>query len=171
MNYIKISKCDIANGPGVRCVLWVSGCRCNCPGCHNPETHDFAAGQLFSQAAYDEISEILSRPFISGITISGGNPTDIANIDEVSRLAERIKADFPDKTIWVYSGYYIEEFRLSYPKRDAAAKLLRNIDVLVDGPFIQEARDITLKFRGSRNQRLIDVPKTIAAGHVVEWEE
>lgn len=177
MNYIKISKCDIANGPGVRCVLWVSGCRLACPGCHNPETHDFNAGQPFDEAAYQKIREIMNRPFIDGITLSGGHPLDPNNVEEVCGIVERLREEFHDtKTIWLYSGYEWETFSdilsdsVSYGDT-YIYRLISNCDVVVDGPYVESQRDITLKFRGSRNQRLIDVKKTIAENRVVLWEE
>lgn len=171
MNYIKIDKCDIANGPGVRCVLWVSGCRVDCPNCHNPQSHAFDAGQPFDEAVYRQIKEILSRPFIDGITISGGNPTDPYNIPPLCELVERLRADFHDtKTIWLYSGYYINAFEGCTPD-SSVTRLISNCDVMVDGPYIESERDITLKFRGSRNQRLIDIKKTIEQNKIVLWEE
>lgn len=176
MNYIKLSKCDIANGPGVRCVLWVSGCRHFCPGCQNPETHDFEAGQLFNEDTYQQIKEVVSRPFIDGFTLSGGDPTDPKNLETVCEIVERLRKDFHDtKTIWLYSGYEFETFFDILKGKESCEntfiyRLITNCDVVVDGPYVKTQRDITLKFRGSRNQRLVDVKKTVAAGHVIEWE-
>ena len=161
MNYHKIEKTSIANGPGVRCVLWVSGCNCKCKGCHNPETWDFDSGQPFDDAAKQELFDVLSKPWIQGITFSGGNPLDTPY--PIFSLANEIKSTFPDKDIWLYSGYTYEQLCQSREK----FKVLTAIDVLVDGPYIESQRDITLPFRGSKNQRIIDVKKTLQQNEVV----
>lgn len=161
MNYHKIEKTSIANGPGVRCVLWVSGCNCKCKGCHNPETWDFDSGQPFDDAAKQELFDVLSKPWIQGITFSGGNPLDTPY--PIFSLAQEIRKKFPDKNIWLYSGYTYEQICQSREK----FKVLTAIDVLVDGPYIESQRDITLPFRGSKNQRIIDVKKTLQQNEVV----
>ena len=162
MNYIKITKNDIANGPGVRCVLWVAGCDLHCVGCHNPSTWDFNAGQPFNANAKNELFEILSKPYIQGLSISGGHPLDSHNLEDVLALVKEVKTKFPAKDIWLYTGYLYEE--LYYRE---ISRILLYIDVLVDGPYIEEQRDITLTFRGSRNQRLIDVKETLKQGKVI----
>ena len=164
MNYIKITKNDIANGPGVRCVLWVAGCKLHCDGCHNPQTWDFNAGKLFDENAKNELFETLSKPYIQGVTFSGGNPMD--NPYEIFLLAKEIKERFPNKDIWLYSGYTYEQICLVRER----FKVLCYIDVLVDGPYIDEQRDITLRFVGSSNQRIINVKTTLAAQKVVLYE-
>lgn len=166
MNYIKITKCDIANGLGVRVVLWVSGCSLHCKECHNPETWDFCAGESFDDAAKEELFDALSKPWVKGITLSGGHPLEPQNSDAVYELLREIKQKFPNKDIWLYTGYHLnwEDFR--YPSR--ICHLLALCDVIVDGPFILEQRDLTLPFRGSCNQRLIDVHQSIEEAHICE---
>lgn len=162
MNYIKITKNDIANGPGVRCVLWVVGCDLRCKNCQNPSTWDFNSGKLFDRNAKEELFQALNKPYIQGLTISGGHPLALKNFDTVLNLAKEVKSKFPTKDIWLYTGYTYEE--LYYRK---ISRILLYIDVLVDGPYIEEQRDITLKFRGSRNQRLIDVKETLKQGKII----
>ena len=160
MNYHKIEKHSIANGTGIRCVLWCSGCLLHCKGCQNPQTWCFNGGKPFTLDTKDELFDTLSKPYIQGITFSGGNPLD--NFSEVLELCEEIKEEFPTKDIWLYTGYTYEEL---YYKE--ISRILLYIDVLVDGPYIEEQRDITLPWRGSRNQRVIDVKKTLEQGRVV----
>ena len=148
MNYIKITKNDIANGPGVRCVLWVAGCKVHCRGCHNPQTWDFNSGKLFDENAKNELFTTLNKPYIQGITFSGGNPTD--NPYEIFLLAKEIKEKFPNKDIWLYSGYTYEQIRQVKER----FKILYYVDALIDGPYIDSQRDISLKWRGSSNQRI-----------------
>ena len=161
MNYIKITKNDIANGPGVRCVLWVAGCKLHCNGCHNPQTWSFNAGKPFDEVTKSELFETLNKPYIQGVTFSGGNPLD--NPYEIFLLAKEIKERFPNKDIWLYSGYTYEQIC----QVREIFKVLFYIDVLVDGPYIEEQRDITIAFRGSRNQRLIDVKETLKQGKII----
>ena len=161
MNYIKITKNDIANGTGVRVVLWCAGCKLHCKGCHNPQTWDFRAGKIFDDKAKDELFEALNKPYIQGITFSGGNPLD--NPYPIFLLAKEIKEKFPDKDIWLYSGYTYEQICQVRER----FKVLLYVDVLVDGSYIEEQRDIMLKFRGSKNQRLIDVKKTLEQGTII----
>lgn len=161
MNYLGIDKASISNGPGVRVVLWVAGCKIHCKGCQNPESWDFRAGKLFDENAKQELFNALDKPYIRGITISGGNPLDQSN--EIFLLVCEITKKFPTKDVWLYSGYTYEELRHSREKM----KALCGVDVLVDGPYIEEQRDITLKFRGSKNQRLIDVKETLKQAKIV----
>ena len=161
MNYIKITKNDIANGPGVRCVLWVAGCELHCRGCHNPSTWDFNAGKPFDEKAKHELFEVLSKHYIQGITFSGGNPLERPY--EIFLLTKEIKEKFPNKDIWLYSGYTYEQICQVRER----FKVLCYIDVLVDGPYIEEQRDISLAFRGSRNQRLINVSETLKQGKII----
>lgn len=166
MNYIKITKCDIANGLGVRVVLWVSGCSLHCKECHNPETWDFCAGKPFDDIAKKELFDALSKPWVKGITLSGGHPLEPENSGTVYELLREIRQKFPNKDVWLYTGYHLnwEDFR--YPSR--ICHLLALCDIIVDGPFILEQRDLTLPFRGSRNQRLIDVSQTLEEAHICE---
>ena len=159
MNYHKIEKTSIANGTGIRVVLWVSGCSLHCKGCQNPKTWDLSSGKLFDEDAKKELFEALDKPYIQGITFSGGHPLENENITEVYSLCKEIKDKFPTKDIWLYTGYQFEDIN-SY-------LIMQYIDVLVDGRYIDEQRDITLKWRGSQNQRVIDVKETLKQGKIV----
>lgn len=160
MNYHNIDHCDMLNGEGVRVSLWVSGCSLHCKGCQNPQTWCFDSGIPFDQEAKEELYNALNQHYIQGITFSGGNPLD--NFSEVLELCKEIKEKYPTKDIWLYTGYTYEEL---YYKE--ISRILLYIDVLVDGPYIEEQRDITLPWRGSKNQRVIDVQKTLEQGKVV----
>ena len=162
MNYMKIDKTSIGNGLGCRCVLWVNGCSLNCYNCHNKEAQDFDAGKLFDERAKQFLFERLSKPYIKGLSISGGHPLDPHNFEDVFALVKEVKEKFPNKDIWLYTGYLYEE--LYYRE---ISRILLYIDVIVDGPYIAEQRDITLAFRGSHNQRLIDVKETIKQGKII----
>ncbi|MFR8088178.1 MAG: anaerobic ribonucleoside-triphosphate reductase activating protein [Lachnospirales bacterium] len=163
MRYHDITKCDMKNGDGLRTVLWVAGCSHRCPGCHNPITWDPNDGIPFDQAAKEEIFEELSRDYISGITLSGGDPLFPGNRDTVAELIYEIKEKFPEKTIWLYTGYLWEDVK------DLPG--ISQVDVLVDGPYVEVLRDTTLHWKGSSNQRVIDVPSTLRAGQVILWDE
>ena len=167
MNYIKVTKNDIANGIGVGCVLWVSGCDIHCKNCHNQSTWDFNSGQLFTEDTMQEILLTLTKPYISRFTISGGHPLDPHNAPEVLKIVKRVKMVFPNKDIWIYSGYTWEDII----QNDTLKEILKYTDVLVDGAYIDELRDISLAFRGSSNQRIIDVQKTLYSNEVVLWQE
>ena len=158
MNYMYIDKSSISNGLGFRVVLWCSGCTMNCKGCHNPQAHNFHSGQLFDDEAKAFLFNQLNKPYIKGITLSGGNPLERPY--EIFLLVKEIKEKFPNKDIWLYSGYTYEQICQVREK----FKVLCYVDVLVDGPYIDEQRDITLAFRGSKNQRLIDVKETLKQG-------
>ena len=149
MNYAEIKKVDIANGPGVRVSLFVSGCRNHCKGCFNPETWDFDYGRPFTRATEDEIIEALRPSWIQGLSILGGEPTEEENAAVLIPFLKRVRAVLPDKDIWLYSGYTYEVLR--------DKEILTLADVLVDGPFLLEQKDAGLVFRGSRNQRIIDL--------------
>ena len=161
MNYIKINEYDVANGPGVRVSLWVSGCSIKCKGCHNPETWDFYAGHTWNNYAMNALKKALSADFIQGITFTGGHPLDPNNIEEVYKIIKKIKKEFPNKDIWLYTGYPLTIKDFDKNHSSTFNNIIKNCDVIVDGPFIQGEKDITLKWRGSRNQRVIDVKKTI----------
>lgn len=162
MNYMKIEKVSIGNGLGCRYVLWCSGCSIRCEGCFNPETWDFNAGKPFDEKAKQFLFEQLSKPYIKGLTISGGHALEPENFETIMHLVKEVKTKFPTKDIWLYTGYLYEE--LYY--RDIS-RILLYIDVLVDGPYIEEQRDISLAFRGSKNQRLINVPETLKQGKII----
>ena len=158
MNYSAIKKCDVANGTGVRVTLFVSGCRHHCKGCFNPETWDFTAGQPFTVETENELLEALRPSYIDGITLLGGEPFEPENQGPLLGLLRRIRAELPDKSVWAFSGSVLETELLNpaspYHTADTDA-LLSLVDVLVDGPFIEELKDISLQFRGSSNQRIL----------------
>ena len=163
MRYHNITKDDMLNGDGLRTVLWVAGCSHGCRNCHNPITWDICGGLPFDDAAKEELYAELRQPYISGVTMSGGDPLHMANREEMGALIKEICDTFPDKTIWVYTGYLWEEVKdLPY---------IKYVDVLVDGPFIEEQKDTALHWKGSANQRVIDVKKTRARGEVVLFGE
>lgn len=164
MNYHNIKHDDMLNGDGLRVTLFVSGCTHKCPGCQNPETHDVDSGIPFDIDAFNEIAEELKKDYISGLTISGGDPLIAFNIGEIADLVELIKAMFPQKNIWLYTGYTIEEIKnLTSPfgntnklLRDAYIRVLSNVDVLVEGRFVKELADVNAPWVGSTNQRIIN---------------
>lgn len=173
MNYLGIDKSSISNGPGVRVVLWVAGCSIHCKGCQNPESWDFCAGKLFDETAKQELLEALNKPYIRGISFSGGHPLEYENIPDVYNLIKEIKTRFPEKDIWLYTGYTlsINDFDntvdICWDNSLLRNYILTKCDVVVDGPYIEEQRDITLKFRGSKNQRLINVKETLNQDKIV----
>ena len=167
MNYEKIDKCSVSNGTGVRTVLWVSGCDIHCYNCHNQQTWDFNSGIPFTDDTMQEILYNLSKPYIKGITLSGGHPLDPHNAPKVLEIVKRVKMVFPNKDIWIYSGYVWEDII----KDETLREILKYTDVLVDGAYVDELRDISLAFRGSSNQRIIDVQKTLDSNEVVLWQE
>ncbi|HCR73632.1 MAG TPA: anaerobic ribonucleoside-triphosphate reductase activating protein, partial [Ruminococcus sp.] len=159
MRFHDISRDNMLNGDGLRAVLWVAGCSHQCKDCHNPITWDINGGVPFDEAAEKELFEALSPSYISGITFSGGDPLHIKNRDEVGRLIEKIHNEMPSKTIWLYTGYLWEEIM--------QLDFIKYVDVIVDGEFISELKDNKLHWRGSSNQRVIDVKKSIDSGHAV----
>lgn len=173
MNYSEIKYCDIANGEGVRTSLFVSGCRHACPGCFNPEQQDFTAGNPFDQAIQDKILESLAPGYVEGLTLLGGEPMEPENQVALVDFLERVRSEYPSKTIWAYTGDLLEDLRNPESPRhtNVTDRVLACIDVLVDGPFVEALYDITLRFRGSSNQRLIDVPATLAAGRIELWSD
>ena len=167
MNYEKIDKCSVSNGVGVRTVLWVSGCDIRCRNCHNPQTWDFDSGIPFTEETMQELLYDLSKPYIKGLTLSGGHPLDPHNAPKVLEIVKRVKMVFPNKDIWIYSGYVWEDII----KDNTLKEILKCTDVLVDGAYIDELRNISLAFRGSSNQRIIDVKKTLDSNEVILWQE
>lgn len=168
MNFGVIKKHDVANGPGVRVALFVSGCAHHCPGCFNPETWDFAYGEPFTPQVAAELLMALAPNYIKGLSLLGGEPLAPENQEAVLALVRQVKATYPQKTIWCYSGYTWEEELTAGP---VLAELLTYLDVLVDGEFHLAEKNINLRFRGSENQRIIAVPATLAQGQVVLWDE
>ncbi len=159
MRFHDISRDNMLNGDGLRAVLWVAGCSHQCKDCHNPITWDINGGVPFDEAAEKELFEALSPSYISGITFSGGDPLHIKNRDEVGRLIEKIHNEMPSKTIWLYTGYLWEEIM--------QLDFIKYVDVIVDGEFISELKDNKLHWRGSSNQRVIDVKKSIAQNKMI----
>ena len=172
MNYSKINKNDIANGIGIRVTLFVSGCTHHCKGCFNPDTWDFKFGELFSEETENEILEAMKPSYINGLTLLGGEPMEPCNQRALLPFLERLKGQYPEKTVWCFSGYTFEELTGDSRARcEVTDKMLSLIDVLVDGEFVEELKDISLRFRGSSNQRIIDVKSTLAKRTVVLWEK
>ena len=170
MRYADIKKVDIANGPGVRVSLFVSGCTRRCEGCFNPETWSFEFGSPFGEAEIERILSFLDKDHIRGLSLLGGEPFEPANQEAVLELMERVRDALPGKTIWCYTGYLYEELAAGRIGEHGRA-LLERLDVLVDGPFVQEKKNPDLRFRGSSNQRIIDVPASLRAGEVRLAEE
>lgn len=163
MNYARIVKFDTANGPGIRTTLFVSGCSHHCKGCHNSNTWDENTGQPFTDETICEILNSLDHPYIKGLSISGGDPLLPSNRDDVLKILAFVNSALPTKDIWMWTGYTYEEIK--------DLDILDHVDVLVDGPFILEKRDITHPYHGSSNQRVIDVRKSKELGGVVLWCE
>ena len=163
MRYHNITKDDMLNGDGLRVVLWVAGCSHGCKDCQNPITWDPQGGLPFTEEEKKEIFQELDKAYISGITFSGGAPLHPANIREVTALAREIRQRYPEKTIWLYTGYLWKEI--------VDLEIVNYLDVVVDGKFISAQKDITLPWRGSSNQKVIDVPSTLKEGKIVLQEE
>ena len=167
MNYATIKTHDIANGPGVRVSLFVSGCTHRCKDCFNQEAWDFDYGEVFDQTVMDRILDLLAPGYIKGITYLGGEPLDPRNQAGLLDLTRQIKAKYPEKSIWCFTGYVWGKL----PQVEGVTEeLISQFDVLVDGPFVAAQKNLSLRFRGSENQRLIDVPESLKAGHVVLWD-
>lgn len=171
MNYGAIKKCDIANGVGVRTVLFVSGCTHHCKGCFQPETWNFDYGERYTKETEDEIIESLRPDYVDGITLLGGEPFEPENQRELVKLLRRIKKELPQKTVWSFSGYTYEELTGDSAVCEVTKEMLSMLDVLVDGEFVEAKRNISLRFRGSENQRLIDMNKTRKEGKIVLWDK
>ncbi len=171
MNFANVKYCDIANGEGVRTTLFVSGCRRGCKGCFNREAWDFNAGKPFDARVAEEIFSSLEPAYIDGLTLLGGEPMEPENQRGLVDFVEEAKRRFPEKTIWCFSGDTFEEI-VSGPKHtEVTDRLLACIDVLVDGPFVEGLHDVTLRFRGSSNQRIIDVAASLQSGVPVLWRD
>lgn len=169
MNYAEIKNCDIANGEGVRVSLFVSGCRRRCKGCFNQVAWDFSYGKPFDQEIQNDLMKMLSPDYISGLTLLGGDPFEPENQRALYPFVQRVKEVFPKKNIWCFTGYTFEKGTLKEKEvqTEVTEKLLLLIDVLVDGRFEEDKKDIRLRFRGSSNQRIIDVKRSISTGSIV----
>ena len=171
MYYGNLKKCDIANGIGVRVTLFVSGCTNHCPDCFQPQTWDFHFGRPFTADTEREIFAELDKSYVDGLTVLGGEPFEPENQRVLVPFVRRVRETYPQKTVWAFSGFTLEELRTegSHPRCEATDALLLagELDVLVDGRFVEALKDISLRFRGSSNQRLIDMKKTLASGEIV----
>lgn len=173
MNYADIKQFDVANGLGVRVSLFVSGCTHHCKGCFNAQTWDFNFGQPFTDETIDSIIHYLEPDFVAGLSLLGGEPFERENQLGLLPLLRKFKEVYPEKNIWCYSGYDFEKDIkcVMIPKWPEAEEMLSYIDILVDGEFVEEKKDLGIRFRGSSNQRIIDVKKSLAADEVVLWDE
>ena len=173
MNYATIKNCDSANGPGVRVSLFVSGCTHHCKGCFNEVAWDFDYGQPFTQETIDMILQMMKPHYIKGITLLGGEPFEPQNQPALVDLLRQIKAAYPEKSIWAFSGYLFDKDILPGKLGDPAVtkEFVSYLDVLVDGRFVLEKKNLSLRFRGSSNQRIIHVPSSLERGEVVLWED
>lgn len=174
MYYSAIKDCDIANGTGVRVTLFVSGCTNCCEGCFNPDTWDFCHGKEFTKETEEQIWQMLDHDYINGLTLLGGEPFEPSNQRALLPFLREYKKRFPNKNLWAFTGFYYDTELLvdgSHPRCEATDEILGMIDVLVDGRFILAKKDITLVYRGSSNQRIIDMHKTREKGELVIWDE
>ena len=173
MNYATIKNCDIANGPGVRVSLFVSGCTHRCPGCFNEVAWDFNYGQPFTQETIDSILNMLAPSHVKGLTLLGGEPFEPQNQPAIVELLRQVKAKYPNKSIWAFSGYLFDQDILAKKLGpwEITEEYLSYLDVLVDGPFVAAKKNLSLRFRGSENQRLINVPASLEQGEVVLWTD
>ena len=173
MHYGEIKDCDIANGIGVRISLFVSGCRNRCPHCFQPQTWDFTYGDPFTAEVEAKILSMLRPAYIQGLTVLGGEPMEAENQRDLLPFLRRVRDAYPEKTIWIYSGFTFEELNdpACRARCEVTDEILSLIDVLVDGRYVEEKRNISLRFRGSENQRLIDVPASLAAGEIILWQD
>lgn len=173
MNYATIKKLDVANGPGVRVSLFVSGCTHHCKGCFNPEAWDFKYGQPFTQETERELFDALSKPYVRGLSLLGGEPFEPANQKVLVGFLKRFKEKFPTKDVWCYSGYNFEQDMLTgnLGPWEITEEMLSYIDILVDGEFVLELKNPNLRFRGSANQRVIRVQESIKTDEIVLWDD
>ena len=180
MNYSEIKYCDIANGAGVRTTLFVSGCRRHCPFCFNEVAWKFTAGKPFTKDVEDAIIESMEPFYVDGLSVLGGEPMEPENQRGLVDFLERVKKTYPEKPIWLYSGFTYEELAgtepvhapyTESPRTEVTDRILQTLSVLVDGPFVQDLKDISLRFRGSSNQRLLDMPKTLESSTPTIWHD
>lgn len=173
MNYCGIKKCDIANGIGVRVTLFVSGCTHHCKGCFQPETWDFSYGETFTPEVEEEVTAALAPGYIHGLTLLGGEPFEPENQRVLVKFLKKVREKYPNKNIWCYTGYLFDE-ELLKPSRarcEVTDEMLSMIDVLVDGEFEIDKKNISLQFCGSENQRIIDVKKSLTENRIILWRE
>ncbi len=173
MHYGAIKNCDIANGPGVRVTLFVSGCTNKCKNCFQPETWDFNYGNPFTDETEEKIIEMLKPDYITGLTLLGGEPFEPSNQRALVHFIKKVREVYPNKTIWAFTGFTFERLNTigDHCNCEATEEFLSLIDVLVDGRFVEELKSLALRFRGSSNQRLIDMKKTLEMGEIVMWED
>lgn len=173
MNYATIKKCDVANGPGVRVSLFVSGCSHHCKGCFNQEAWDYNYGNKFTEKEETEVMEALKPDYIKGLSLLGGEPLDIKNQEGLLPIVKKAKELYPDKPIWCYTGYLFDKQVMGEMAKtnETTNELLKYIDYVVDGQFVESLKNPSLKFRGSSNQRIIDVQKTLANHEVTLWDK
>lgn len=173
MNYATIKNCDIANGPGIRVSLFVSGCTHRCPGCFNEVAWDFSYGEPFTEETIETILKMMEPDYIKGLTLLGGEPFEPQNQLPIVELLRRVKAKYPEKSIWAYSGYLFEKDILAgkLGPKEITQEYLSYLDVLVDGRFVLAKKNLSLRFRGSENQRLINVPASLERGETVLWQD
>lgn len=174
MYYGELKKCDIANGIGVRVTLFVSGCTNRCPGCFQPQTWDFRYGKPFTDETKEEIFAELDKSYVDGLTLLGGEPFEPENQRTLLPLLREVRQKYPGKTVWCFTGFRLDDELLcqgSHPRCEATDDMLAYIDVLVDGRFREELKDISLQFRGSRNQRIIDMNQTRRTGVITLWDK
>lgn len=175
MKYAKIRKCDVANGPGVRVSLFVSGCNHHCKNCFNKEAWDFNYGNNFTEKEENQILEDLKPDYITGLSLLGGEPFERQNQEGLAPLVKKVKQEYPDKKIWCYTGFTFDKQILGEmiekENRETTKQMLENIDYIVDGRFVEELKNPNLRFKGSSNQRIIDVKKSLEQNEVVLWEE
>lgn len=174
MNYAKIRKCDVANGPGVRVSLFVSGCNHHCKNCFNRDAWDFNYGNKFTEKQEEQIMEDLKPEYITGLSVLGGEPFEQTNQEGLAPLVKKVKQTYPDKKIWCYTGFTFDKQILGKmieeEHRNTTKQMLENIDYIVDGRFVEELKDPKLQFRGSSNQRIIDVKKSLEEKEIVLWD-
>lgn len=174
MNYCELKKNDIANGEGVRTSLFVSGCTNHCEECFQPQTWDFNFGSPFTEETEKEILASLEPYYVNGLTLLGGEPFEPANQRVLLPFLRRVKKVYPNKTVWCFTGFTLDKELLvdgSYPRCEATDEMLSLLDVLVDGRYVKARKDISLRFRGSSNQRLIDLPRTLQTGNIIPWDK
>ena len=172
MNYAEIKQYDVANGTGVRVSIFVSGCTHHCKHCFNEETWDFNYGRAFSETEVDQIVEYLKPDYVAGLSVLGGEPFEPSNQEGLLPLLQAVKKEYPEKDIWCYTGYLFDKQILEdmCRKSEVTRQMLSCIDILVDGRFVEEKKNLKLRFRGSENQRIIDVKKSLEQGRVIHWE-
>ena len=172
MSYAEIKQYDVANGTGVRVSIFVSGCTHHCKHCFNEETWDFNYGRPFSETEADQIVEYLKPDYVAGLSVLGGEPFEPSNQEGLLPLLQAVKKEYPEKDIWCYTGYLFDKQILEdmCRKSEVTRQMLSCIDILVDGRFVEEKKNLKLRFRGSENQRIIDVKKSLEQGRVIHWE-